>query len=125
SQEVFLHWWRRVRFVPRGESERAMTADAAGDSSVVRMFFAHNTWANVKLLEFCEKLSEEQLTAAVVGGYGSIGDTLKHILNSEVSYGERVNGKLPEKPLSIAHFPSFEVLKAAARWAGEELLALA
>src|ERR687888_1202692 len=91
-----------------------------GDTSVLTTLFAHNTWANLKLLDFCERLSDEQLDATAIGGFGSIRDTLRHIVGAEVSYVERVNGKLPPKPLSGSQFSGFEVLKDAARWASDE-----
>jgi uncharacterized damage-inducible protein DinB len=96
-----------------------------GDTSVLTTLFRHNAWANLKLLDFCEQLSDQQLDAAAIGCFGSIRDTLHHIVGAEVSYVERVNGKLPERPLSPDQFPPFEVLKEAVRWAGDELLQLA
>ena len=57
-----------------------------GDGSVVRALFAHNTWANLKLLDFCERLNDEQLDTAAVGGYGTIRTTLSHIFRAEVGY---------------------------------------
>jgi uncharacterized damage-inducible protein DinB len=92
---------------------------------VLTKLFAHNAWANLKLLNFCEGLSDEQLDATAVGGFGSIRDTLLHIVGAEVSYVERVNGKLPAKPLSRDEFPGFDVLKDAVRWSSDELLQLA
>lgn len=95
------------------------------DTSVLTKLFEHNAWANLKLLDFCERLSDAQLDATAVGGFGSIRDTLVHIVGAEVSYVARVNGKLPPNPLSGDQFPGFEVLKDAVRWAGDELLQLA
>ena len=96
-----------------------------GDASVLTTLFGHNIWANLKLLDFCERLSDEQLDATAIGCYGSIRDTLRHIVGAEVSYVERVNGKLPARPLSPDQFPPFAVMKDAVRWAGDELLQLA
>lgn len=96
-----------------------------GDASVLTALFHHNTWANLKLLDFCEGLADEQLDTRAIGTYGSIRDTLLHIIGSEVSYVHCVNGKLPGEPPPRDHFPGFEVLKDSARWAGEELLQLA
>jgi uncharacterized damage-inducible protein DinB len=96
-----------------------------GDTSVLSALFAHNAWANLKLLDFCEKLSDEQLDTTAIGGFGSIRDTLQHIIGAEVGYVERVNGKLPGTPPRNDQFPGFMVLKDAARWAGDELLLLA
>ena len=87
--------------------------------------FRHNAWANLKLLDFCEGLRDSQLDATAIGGFGSIRDTLVHIVGAEVSYVKRVNGKLPVKPFSRGQFPGFDVLKDAARWTSDELLQLA
>lgn len=94
-------------------------------TSVLTTLFAHNTWANLKLLDFCNGLIDEQLDSAAIGGFGSIRATLAHLIGAEISYVKRVNGKVPEKPLVRGQFPEFEVLKAAVRWTGEEMLALA
>jgi uncharacterized damage-inducible protein DinB len=96
-----------------------------GDASVPKALFAHNTWANLKLLDFCERLSDAQLDTTAIGGFGSIRDTLVHIIGAEVSYVERVNGRQPAAPLPHEQFPGFAALKQAARWAGDELLQLA
>jgi uncharacterized damage-inducible protein DinB len=96
-----------------------------GDTSVLTTLFAHNAWANLKLLDFCEQLSDAQLDTAAIGGFGSLRDTLLHIVDAEVSYVERVNGKLPAKPRVPDQFPPFAVLKDVVHWAGDELLQLA
>jgi uncharacterized damage-inducible protein DinB len=96
-----------------------------GDTSVLTTLFAYNTWANLKLLDFCERLTDSQLDATAVGGFGSIRDTLWHIVGAEVSYVERVNGKLPATPYAPDQFPGFPALREAVGWAGDELLQLA
>ena len=100
-----------------GDTER-------GDTSVLTTLFAHNLWANLALLDFCAGLSDAQLDATTIGGFGSIRDTLQHIIGAEVGYVERVNGRLPAVPLGD-EFAGFAALKDAARWAGDELLQLA
>jgi len=102
-----------------------MPENELGDTSVLTTLFGHNAWANLKLLDFCAGLSDAQLDATAIGGFGSIRDTLVHIVGAEVSYVERVNGKLPAQPLAPDQFPGFAVLKDAVRWAGDELLQLA
>jgi uncharacterized damage-inducible protein DinB len=94
------------------------------DPSVLTTIFAHNVWANLKLLDFCEKLSDEQLDTAAIGCFGSIRNTLVHIVGAEVSYVVRVNGKLPPQPFTRGEFPGFAVLKDVAVWTNEELLQL-
>src|SRR4051794_24110226 len=95
------------------------------NTSVLTKLFEHNTWANLKLLDFCEGLSDEQLDATAVGCFGTVRNTLRHIVGSEVYYVECVNGKLPAKPIPRDQFPGFEMLKDAVRWSGDELLQLA
>jgi uncharacterized damage-inducible protein DinB len=87
--------------------------------------FRHNAWANRKLLEACEGLSDEQLNSNIPGVYGTIRDTLGHIIRGEVSYVRRVNGRTPGEPPKEGELPSFEMLKQTAQWTSEELLQLA
>ena len=96
-----------------------------GENSVLTALFHHNAWANRKLLEFCEGLTDEQLDATAIGGYGTIRATLTHTVGSEVSYVHRVNGRLPPAPMQRGQFPGFDVLKQAAQWTSDELLYLA
>ena len=102
-----------------------MLENEPGDTTVLTTLFRHNLWANLKLLDFCAGLSDAQLDATAIGGFGSIRDTLRHIVGAELSYVERVNGKLPAQPLAPDQFPGFAVLQDAVRWAGDELLQLA
>lgn len=70
--------------------------------------FNHNLWANLRLLERCAELSSEQLDATISGAYGSIHDTLQHIVRAEQSYFARISTGQPrhraenEPPLTIA-----------------------
>lgn len=90
---------------------------------VLTTLFEHNAWANLKLLDFCAGLSDAHLETTAVGGYGTIRTTLLHIVGAEVSYVERVNGRLPAR--SLDQFPGFDVLKDTVRWTSDELLQLA
>ena len=93
--------------------------------SVLAATFEYNAWANGKLLDFCAGLSAEQMDSTTVGGYGTIRETLGHLVYSEVSYVSRVNDKLPADLPPRGEFAGFEVLRAAVQWANEELLKLA
>ena len=57
--------------------------------------FRHNLWANVRILERCAGLTTEQLDATTVGAYGSIRDTLQHIVTAERSYLSRISTGQP------------------------------
>ena len=61
--------------------------------------FSHHLWANLRLLERCAALTPEQLAATTIGAYGSIHDTLQHIVTSEQSYFSRIStGKRTDRP---------------------------
>jgi uncharacterized damage-inducible protein DinB len=53
--------------------------------------FRHNRWANMRILERCAGLTDEQLDATIAGTYGSIRDTLQHIVTAERSYFSRIS----------------------------------
>src|SRR5512138_101279 len=102
-----------------------MTEDRAGETSILASLFRHNAWANLKLLDFCSGLSDEQLEATAAGTYGSIRRTLVHLVRAEVDYVNRVTGRWPAAPVPRDPFPGFEAMKEAVRWTGGELPQLA
>ena len=53
-------------------------------------FFKHNLWANLRLLDACEQLSDAQLDATTKGVYGSVRETLRHLFSSEEGYAWRL-----------------------------------
>jgi uncharacterized damage-inducible protein DinB len=55
---------------------RSMLADA----------FGHHAWATLLLLDACLPLTDEQLATTVPGTYGSILETMRHLVASERSY---------------------------------------
>jgi len=57
--------------------------------------FHHNRWANLRMLEQCAALTAEQLEATMTGAYGSIRDTLQHIVTAERSYFSRISTGQP------------------------------
>ena len=102
-----------------------MSSHTHVDNAVLDVFFAHNAWANLKMLDYCANLSDEQLDASAIGGYGSIRDTLSHILRAETSYVKRNHGKLPPRPLQTDQVASFDQMREVAAWTSEELRQLA
>ncbi len=59
--------------------------------------FRYNTWATRELLALCQPLSEDQLNATAVGAYGSIIDTMRHIVSCEEHDARRQTGEdIPE-----------------------------
>ena len=84
--------------------------------------FRHNLWANLRLINKCGSLNSEQMAASLPGTFGSIQDTLEHIVRAERSYFSRLSTGQPyyhpkdAKPMTIP-----ELLEAA-RETGEGLL---
>lgn len=77
-------------------------------SDTLTTLFSHNLWANLRLLERCAGLTEEQFNATIIGTYGSIHDTLQHIATAERSYFSRITTGQPYRrpkdasPMTIA-----------------------
>jgi uncharacterized damage-inducible protein DinB len=69
--------------------------------------YRHKTWATLRLIEFCQGLGDDLLDATLPGTFGTVRDTLRHLVASEESYffrltGERLAEPIPEGPVMIA-----------------------
>jgi uncharacterized damage-inducible protein DinB len=51
--------------------------------SVLAELLYHKTWATLRLIEFCQGVAPEHLDASVPGTYGSVRDTLRHLLAAD------------------------------------------
>jgi uncharacterized damage-inducible protein DinB len=77
-------------------------------NQVLLELFRHNTWATLGLIEYCQGLSDDLLDATIPGTYGSIRETLRHLVRAEESYywtvtRERFAEILPEQgPVALA-----------------------
>jgi len=56
------------------------------NGSVMKDAFAHHVWASLRVIDACQALSPEQLQAATPGTYGSIFDTVRHLVGSDRWY---------------------------------------
>jgi uncharacterized damage-inducible protein DinB len=48
--------------------------------------YRHKTWATLRLIEYCQGLDDEHLDATIPGTYGTIRETLRHLVDSEEGY---------------------------------------
>jgi uncharacterized damage-inducible protein DinB len=48
--------------------------------------FAHHVWATLRVIDACQPLDPEQLGTTVSGTYGSILDTVRHLVGADASY---------------------------------------
>ena len=86
-----------VPFAPEGT--HAMTG-------TLLELYRHKTWATLQLIEYCKGLGDEDLDATILGTFGTIRDTLRHVVDSEEGYfrlvtGERLAPALPDGPISL------------------------
>lgn len=71
------------------------------DGGLLRDAFAHHVWATIRLIDACAELPPAQLETAAPGTYGSIADTLRHLVAADASYLAVIGGE-PEPPLDEA-----------------------
>jgi uncharacterized damage-inducible protein DinB len=84
--------------------------------------FRHNLWANLRLLEACAELTDEQLAAAIPGSRGSIRDTLSHITLSERHYFSRISTGQPYQRPENAKPLTLDDMMKSLRTTGEGLI---
>jgi uncharacterized damage-inducible protein DinB len=84
--------------------------------------FSRNQWANLRLLEQCAELTSEQLNATISGAFGSIHDTLQHIVSSEQSYFSRISTGQPHNQPENATPMTIAEMMAAVRATGAGLI---
>ena len=53
--------------------------------------FAHHVWATNRLIDACSELTAEQLETSLPGTYGSILDTMRHLVGSDAWYLHRLS----------------------------------
>jgi uncharacterized damage-inducible protein DinB len=86
--------------------------------------FEHNNWANLRIIEACSALSDEQLDVEPQSvTKGTIRRTLSHLVSSQRSYLRTLTLPLEERLDSIT--VDFVELQESINKSGEGLLALA
>lgn len=80
----------------------------------IRSLYDYNSWANHRALDACASLTPEQFTRDLGSSLHSVCGTLAHILQAEVIWLERFEGRSHGVPvlLDIAQFTDFEGLRA-------------
>jgi uncharacterized damage-inducible protein DinB len=103
--------------VPAGRVEDRM-------NEVLVELFRHKTWATLLLIEACQGLDEQVLEATTPGTYGTIQDTLYHLVAADQSYLETATGEPSADPLPDEQV-SLETLADLTRKLGSQWEALA
>jgi uncharacterized damage-inducible protein DinB len=79
----------------------------------------HNCWANLQLLDFCSKLTTEQIAWTASGTYGTVHATLQHIIESEQDYISMMSrGQFTP---NLGHEASLDELQTLASRSAEEI----
>ncbi|HEU0027432.1 MAG TPA: DinB family protein [Ktedonobacterales bacterium] len=55
--------------------------------------YRHKTWATLRLIERCQGLGAEHLDATVPGTYGTINETLTHLVEADEDYFSVLTGE--------------------------------
>ena len=79
---------------------------------VLREMFDHNYWARDVQLRACKALTPEQLLQPMGGSFGSLRDTLVHLLGVECLWMERWQGASPKEMLHTDAFPTLDSITA-------------
>lgn len=83
-------------------------------SDTLTTLFRHHRWANLRLLERCAELTPEQLAATAPGAFGSLRDTLEHIVTAEQGYFSRIStGQRLRRPTDPPPMTLAEMVDAA------------
>ena len=88
-------------------------------------FILYNNWANEQVLLACQNLSEEQLAAPIPGAYGTIRDTLGHIIRGEAYYLLLLTGSSPQPHFKWEAQPGLAEMTAYAAQVGMALVDMA
>jgi uncharacterized damage-inducible protein DinB len=90
------------------------------------MLYQHNLWANLRLLDACAALPDALLDAESPGSFGSIRQTLTHVVGGEERYASLLTGEATENPIRRgAAFPGFADLRERSQRSGTRLIQLA
>jgi uncharacterized damage-inducible protein DinB len=82
----------------------------------------YNNWANAQVLLACQKLTPNQLAATATGTYGTIRDTLEHIIRAEADYVGRMTGVRPQPSFKWDDHPPLVDVSAFAEQVADTLL---
>ncbi len=84
------------------------------DLGTIQALFAYNEWANRRTIEGCESLDIEQLLEPLGGSFGSVRNTLAHIMDVEWLYLERWQGRSPTGLPKVENYP--DLVQIDERW---------
>src|SRR5262252_1200865 len=89
-------------------------------NEVLLELYRHKTWATLRLIEYCQGLGDEHLDATIPGTYGTIRETLHHLVRAEEGYfwtvtRERLSEPLPDEPAPLGELAE-RIRRLGPRW---------
>jgi len=94
-----------------------------GVADLIEDLYRQNEWANLRIIEVCRALTDDQLDATAPGAFGSIRSTLTHLVGSEARNVRRLGGTpIHDLPSRGAAWPGFEALAEVVRSSAEGLI---
>jgi uncharacterized damage-inducible protein DinB len=85
--------------------------------------FDHHVWATIRVLDACAALDDAQLATAVPGTYGSIIDTLRHLVGGDVFYLDILRREREPFDEEGSEIPTLRAVMEAHRPVWQRLLA--
>jgi uncharacterized damage-inducible protein DinB len=85
--------------------------------------FDHHAWATIRVLDACAALDDAQLATAVPGTYGSIIDTLRHLVGGDVFYLDILRREREPFDEEGSEIPTLRAVMEAHRPVWQRLLA--
>lgn len=85
------------------------------DAATIRRLFAYTDWANARIAQAIEAIADEQFTRSLGGSFGSIADTLAHVLGADWIWLRRWRGESPTAAPEWTHSRDRTVLFDAMR----------
>lgn len=79
----------------------------------LQRLYDYGYWANRRLFQAISRLSPEQFTETVAGSYGSVRNTMVHILSAEWGWLSRCGGPDRGPALKPEAYPTIEVVVEA------------
>ena len=79
----------------------------------LQRLYDYNYWANKQLLNVVSQLTPEQFIRSVAGSYGSVRNTLVHVLSAEWGWLDRCGGQERGERLNPQDYPSVDSLVQA------------
>jgi uncharacterized damage-inducible protein DinB len=85
--------------------------------------FGHHVWATLRLIDACQPLTDEQLARKLPGTYGSILDTMRHLVSADSDYLALLTGGRVETHDEVGDLAELRAVMVADGEAWKELLA--